>query len=186
MVHGEGLGEWDTGRSVAEGHSEGVREGLRLADRESESVTVGHREGVVVGLRLADRVRESVAVGHREGEVEMLRVLVPVTDAVNDWAATPGTNAKPRTKLVAKMGPAKVRGGRAADQPSTAPVHGSQTPYAARQFKIKRHIDRSVGAVGAITPNLIEQRGESPPLNCRKEPPPSKNLRLQVHQLCVA
>ncbi len=97
MVHGEGLGDWDTGLSVAVGHREGVW--VRLTDRVTEtvSVIVGHL--LTEGLLLT----EGHLLTELVCEVETLTVLVlvTVTVAVGDHvcALTPGTDAMPRNKL---------------------------------------------------------------------------------------
>jgi hypothetical protein len=97
VVHGEGLGDWDTGLSVAVGHREGVW--VRLTDRVTEtvSVIVGHL--LTEGLLLT----EGHLLTELVCEVETLTVLVlvTVTVAVGDHvcALTPGTDAMPRNKL---------------------------------------------------------------------------------------
>ena len=118
VVHGEGLGDWDTGLSVAVGHREGVW--VRLTDRVTEtvSVIVGHllTEGLLLtegrlpeGLLLTEGhlLTELVTEGHLltelvcEVETLTVLVLVTVTVAVGDHvcALTPGTDAMPRNKL---------------------------------------------------------------------------------------
>ena len=95
MVHGEGLGDWDTGLSVAVGHREGVW--VRLTDRVTETVSV------IVGHLLTELVTEGHLLTELVCEVETLTVLVlvTVTVAVGDHvcALTPGTDAMPRNKL---------------------------------------------------------------------------------------
>ena len=107
VVHGEGLGDWDTGLSVAVGHREGVW--VRLTDRVTEtvSVIVGHllTEGLLLteGHLLTELVTEGQLLTELVCEVETLTVLVlvTVTVAVGDHvcALTPGTDAMPRNKL---------------------------------------------------------------------------------------